>query len=189
MLKNQRPYAVFHFLCAVAMAIVAGLGTAAAQTSEPKTVADFLLLVPDRYMDGYDRGLREELVRGEHRGGVIDVPNGYISYDESDNPAGFEFAIFKKSNGRYLIAYSTGAFGDPELTKELGNWPVLHLLSYEGGKWRDVRQSVLPVAFNKKHSYLLPRKGKSIAVLDANGRKLYDLVWRNDRFQRQRPKR
>ena len=194
MTDNQRPNIIFRLLFAAAaiVAVAAGIGSAtpaAAQSPEPKTVADFLLLVPERYTVGHDRRFREELLRGEHRGGVIDIPNGYISYDASDNPSGFEFAIFKKSNGKYLVAYSTGAFGDPELSRELDKWPELYLLTYENGRWRDVRRSVLPVPFNRKHSYLLPRQGKSIAVIDDRGRKLYDLTWKNDRFRVSRPVR
>ena len=179
MIKNQRPNIIFHLLCAVTIAIAAGSATTAAQSSEPKTVADFLLLVPERYMDGYDLRLREELLRGDRRGVIVDIRNGYISYDESDNPAGFEFAIFKKSNGRYLVAYSTGAFGEPEL----GNDPTFFLLSYERGKWRDVTREILPVAFNKKLAYYLPRRGKSIEVWDGRGRKHYTLTWKKDRFR------
>jgi hypothetical protein len=162
--------------------IAPGSRTAVAQSSAPKTVADFLLLVPERYMVGYDLRFREELLRGEHRGVVVDIANGYISYDASDNPSGFEFAIFRKSNGKYLVAYSDGAFYDPEFGKELGNWPTLFLLSYEGGRWRDVTSASLPVAFDKKLAYMLPRRGRSIEVWDGRGRKLYTLTWRNDRF-------
>jgi hypothetical protein len=179
MTHRQTLYRIF----AVATAIIAGISTTAAQSSEPKTAADFLPLVPERYMDGYDRTFREELLRGEHRGAVIDIPNGYISYDASDNPEGFEFAIFKRRNGKYLVAYSTGAFGDAEWSKESGNWPAFYLLTYENGKWRDVRRSVLPVPFNKKHFYMLPRHGRTIGVIDLYGRKVYDLVWKNDRFR------
>ena len=177
MIKNQRPKIVFHLLCVLTIAIAAGSGTAAAQSSEPKTVADFLLLVPERYMEGYDRRLREELLRGERRGVVIDIRNGYISYDESDNPSGFEFAIFRKSNGSYLVAYSNGAFHDPEF----GNEPTLFLLSYEGGRWRDVTRATLPAGFDKKFAYKLPRRGRSIEAWGGRGRN-YTLTWRNDRF-------
>ena len=183
MIKNHRPDIIFHLLCAVTIAVAAGGGTAAAQTSEPKTVADFLLLVPERYMVGYDLRFRQEMLRGEHRGVVIDIPNGYISYDASDNPSGFEFAIFRKSNGRYLVAYSTGAFHDQEMAEELGNWPTLFLLSYEGGRWRDVTKSSLPVAYDRRHTYTLPRRGRRIEVWDGRGRKLYTLTWKNDRFR------
>lgn len=190
MTNRLRPSFILNLLLAAAIAVAAGSGSGvAAQSPEPKTVADFLLLVPERYTVGHDRRFREELLRGEHRGGVIDIPNGYISYDASDNPSGFEFAIFKKSNGKYLVAYSTGAFHDPELGKELGNWPVFYLLSYERGRWSDVTRSVLPVPFDKSLAYGLPRQGRSIGVWNARGRRLYDLTWRNDRFRVSRPVR
>ena len=183
MMKKRGVESIFRaLLWALAVAAAQAGGTAAAQTSEPKTVADFLLLVPERYVDGYDLRFREEMLRGERRGVVVDLRNGYISYDASDNPSGFEFAVFRKSNGQYLVAYSTGAFYDPEFSKETGNWPTLHLLSYEGGRWRDVTRDSLPVAFDKKLAYMLPRRGRGIAVVDARGRKLYTLTWKNDRF-------
>ena len=182
MINYRRPNLLFPFLCAVTCVIAVGSGTLAAQSPEPQTVADFLLLVPERYTVGYDLRLREELLRGDRRGVVVDIPNGYISYDESDNPSGFEFAIFRRSNGSYLVAYSTGSFHDPELGKELGNWPTLFLLSYERGRWRDVTRASLPVPFDKKLAYKLPRRGRGIEVWDGQGRKLYTLTWRNERF-------
>mgnify|MGYP003576098450 CR=1 FL=1 len=183
MIKHRRPDVFFRLLCAVTIAVAAGAGTAAAQSSGPKTVADFLLLVPERYMGGYDLRFRQELLRGEHRGVIVDIPNGYISYDASDNPSGFEFAIFRKSDGGYLVAYSDGAFHDQEMAEELGNWPTLLLLSYEGGRWRDVTRESLPVAYDKRLAYMLPRRGRGIAVWDGRGRRLYTLTWRNDRFR------
>jgi hypothetical protein len=190
MIKNRRANLLLRVLCVLTVALVAGVKAASAQPSEPKTVADFFLLVPERYMDGYDLRFRQEMLRGERRGVVVDIPNGYISYDASDNPSGFEFAIFRKSDGSYLVAYSTGAFYDPELGRELGNWPILYLLSYEGrGRWRDVTRASLPVAFDKKLAYKLPRRGRSIEVWDGQGRKHYTLTWRNDRFNLTRPAR
>jgi len=188
MIKHRRPDIFFRLLCAVTIALAVGVGTAAAQSTAPKTVADFLLLVPERYMDGYDLHLREELLRGERRGVVIDIPNGYISYDESDNPSGFEFAIFRKRNGSYIVAYSTGAFYDWDFGKEVGNWPTLFLLSYEGGRWRDVTRALLPAGFDGKLAYMLPRQGTSIGAMDERGRH-YTLTWRDDRFRLDRKAR
>lgn len=183
-IQNRRTNHISYVVCMLTVAIASGFGTAAAQSSEPRTVGDFLLLVPERYMEGYDLRFREELLRGEHRGVVIDIANGYISYDASDNPTGFEFSIFRKNNGRYIVAYSNGVsdnFDDDDYT--------LFLLSYEGGKWRDVTKALLPVPFNKKLSYKLPRRGRNIEVWDAEGRKLYTLTWRNDRFHLERAAR
>lgn len=187
--KTLRANLVCHVLCVLTFTIATGFAAVAAQSSGPKTVRDFLLLVPERYMDGYDLRFREELLRGEHRGVVVDIANGYISYDESDNPSGFEFAIFRKTDGRYIVAYSTGAFSDPVMHKELGNWPILFLLSYEGGKWRNVTKSLLPVPFNKRLAYMLPREGRSIGVTNEKGSLVYTLTWRNDRFHIKRAAR
>lgn len=153
------------------------------QRTEPRTVVDYFLLAPDVYLDGSDRWLREEMVRNGWLN-IVDVKNGYILYDASDNPSGFEFAIFRKSNGSYLVAYSDGIFSDPEFSAELGKEPDsrLFLLSYEAGRWHDVTKSVLPVKFDKRLVYKLPRRGRSIEVTDMQGRKLYTLTWRNDRF-------
>jgi hypothetical protein len=188
MIKNQRVSLIFHvFLCLVTVA-VAQSRTAAAQSPEPKTVADFFLLVPERYMVGYDLRLREELLRGEPTGTVVDIPNGYISWDASDNLEGFEFAIFRKNDGSYLVAYSNGAFGDAEMDEGLGNFPTLFLLSHEGGgRWRDVTRAFFPAGFDKKLYYTLPRQGRDIEVWDGRGRKLSTLRWENDRFRIRRP--
>lgn len=184
MIKNQRANLIFRVLCVLTVALGAGVKAASAQSSEPKTVRDFFLLVPERYMVGYDLRFREEMLRGERRGVIVDIANGYISYDASDNPSGFEFAIFRKNDGRYIVAYSDGVsdnFDEDNYT--------LFLLSYEGRKWRDVTKELLPVPFNKKLAYKLPRQGRSIEVWDVRERKLYTLAWRNDRFNLRRAAR
>ncbi len=183
-IKNRRADLISYVLCVSAVAVASGFGAAAAQSSEPKTVGDFFLLVPERYMVGYDLRFREEMLRGEHRGVVVDVENGFISYDASDNPTGFEFAIFRKNNGGYVVAYSDGVSDNFDV-----NDYTLFLLSYEGGRWRDVTKALLPVPFDRKLSYRLPRRGRSIEAWDAGGRKLYTLTWRNDRFHLKRAAR
>jgi hypothetical protein len=185
--KNSRAKTVFLILFLVTIAIPPGVGTGAAQASEasePRTVADFFLLVPERYI-GHGLSFREEMLRGEHRGVVVDIRNGYISYDASDNPSGFEFAIFRKSNGKYIVAYNnTGDDFDRE-----PKVPTLRLLSYEGGRWRDVTKVLLPVALDGKLGYTLPRTGRNIAVTDKRGSELNTLIWAKDRFRIKRPAR
>ena len=189
--KNHRPKIISLILCLVTIAIASRGSTAAAQSSKPKTVADFLLLVPERYMIGYDRRFREEMLRGEHRGVIIDIRHGYISYDASDNPSGFELAIFRKSNGRYIVAYNT--IGD-DFNWEPGDGASLRLLSFEGGRWRDVTRVLLPVELDGKLGYTLSRHGRNIAVTGEGGRELYTLTWAKDWFHikraaRRRPER
>lgn len=186
-MKKLRANLICRILCVLTIAIAPGVGASAAQASEPKTVADFFLLVPERYVGGYDRRFREEMLRGEHRGVVVDIPNGYISYDASDNPTGFEFAIFRKSNGRYIVAYSDGV--SDNFDWEVGDGYTFFLLSYEGGRWRDVTKESLPVAVNKRLAYMLPRHGRSIEVVGEGGRERYTLTWARDRFRIKRAAR
>lgn len=184
MTTNRRANLIFQVLCVVTIVTAPGFGTASAQSSEPKTVTDFFLLVPERYMEGYDLRFRQELLRGERGDAVVDIRHGYISWEAGDNPEEFAFAIFRRSNGRYIIAFSIGY--NPEY-QDSGS--ILFLLSYEGGKWRDVTRAMLPVAFDKKLTYKLPRQGRGIEVTNEAGRKLYTLTWANDRFRIKRAAR
>jgi hypothetical protein len=165
----------------LAIAIGAGIQASPAQSSHPKTVGDYFLLVPGKYFP-YGLSFRQELLRGRYRGGVVDIRNGYISWDASDAPDSFEFVIFRKSNGTYIVAYNDT--GD-DFDREDGN-SGLKLLSYERGTWRDVTQELLPVAMDKKLGYKLPRNGRSIEVTDDHARDLYTLTWANDRFRLKR---
>ena len=160
---------------------MAEIRTTATRSAEPRTVRDYFLLVPERYI-GYDRRFREELLGG-NPGAVVDIRNGYISYRATDNPESFEFALFRKSNSKYLIAFSVGFDPDfPETTSKL------LLLDYENGKWSDVTAGLLPVAFDRRLTYRLPRRGRKIIVTDERGREVYTLTWINDKFSIDRAK-
>jgi hypothetical protein len=182
--RNSKTQISFLMLCLVTIGIAPRVEMAAAQSHRPKTVADFFRLVPERYMIGYDQRFREELLRGEHRGVVVDIRNGYISYDASDNPTGFELAIFRKSNGSYIVAYNR--VGD-DFNWEPGDGATLRLLIYERGRWRDVSSQLLPVALDRRLGYTLPRRGRSIKV--EGGREIYSLTWSRDRFHIKRAAR
>ena len=176
---------VLHALRSVMVLIIAqGLGAATPQSPEPKTVADFFRLVPERYV-GYDRAFRDGLVRGERRGTVIDLPNGYIYWNASDNPEEFEFAIFRKRNGKYIVAFSI------PYDSQFPSASTLVLLSYDRGRWRNVTKALLPVKYDKTLTYGLPRHGRTIHVAGEWGRTRYKLIWANDGFtvSRPRPKR
>lgn len=175
MIKTRAPNLVFLALLWLALTGSAmTINASPAPSREPKTVADFFLLVPERYV-GYPSDFRQELLRGERRGTVIDIPNGYISWNASDNPEEFEFAIFRKSNGKYIVAFSSP--GDPGLFPSR-----FFLLSYDNGKWRNVTKALLPVAFDKRFDYKLPRRGRTISVI-RDWRERYHLTWTNDRFR------
>jgi hypothetical protein len=181
MTNQDRCALFFRILCVLTVATGAGAKASPPQPSHPKTVVDYFLLVPAKYFP-YDLSFRQELLRGQYRGGVVDIRNGYISWDASDAPDSFEFVVFRKSNGTSIVAYNdTGDDFDRE-PDDAG----LKLLSYEGGRWHDVTMALLPAAVNKKLSYKLPRNGRSIEVTDDQGRNIYTLEWANDRFQLKR---
>lgn len=175
MITYLRPNFVFlALLLFVLIGTAKTVNASAAPSREPKTVADFFLMAPEHVL-GYDLRFRQELLRGERRGAVIDIPNGYISWNASDNPEEFEFAIFRKSNGKYIVAFSS--LGEPDLYPSR-----FYLLSYDKGKWRDVTGALLPVAFDKRLDYKLPRRGRTI-VVTRDWRTRYHLTWANDRFR------
>lgn len=175
MRNNLRSNLIFVALFWLAMiAGVQGVRAESISNGEPKTVVDFFLLVPEHYV-GYPLDFRQELVRGERRGTVIDIKNGYISWNASDNPEEFEFTIFRKNNGKYIVAFSSP--GEAELFP-----PRFFLLSYDNGRWRDVTRQLLPVAYDKRADYKLPQRGRSI-VVSRNWRARYRLTWKNDRFR------
>jgi hypothetical protein len=179
--QDRRATLIFRILCVFAVVTGAGVQASPAQSSHPKTVGDYFLLVPEKYFP-YDLSFRQEPLRGQYRGGIVDIRNGYISWDASDAPDSFEFTIFRKRNGTFIVAYNDT--GD-DFDQEPGNAGLM-LLSYESGRWRDVTRALLPVAVDRKLGYKLPRNGRSIEVTDAQGRNLYTLTWANDRFHLKR---
>ena len=159
--------------------LVAALALAyepAAAPPQPKTVVDFFLLVPDQYLPYYDLEFRKEFVQGKRRGTIIDVPHGFLSWDASDSSEYFEFAIFKKSDGGYVIAYSS------PYDSQGPNYSDFLLLSYKEGKWRDVTKALLPVPHDRELTYGLPREGREIFVASEDASVRYVLAWTGDRF-------
>ncbi len=112
---------------------------------------------------------------------TVDVPNGYIRYQASDNPEQFEFVIFRKNNGQYLVAFSVPY--DPLSFPEQGLSQLI-LLDYRQGQWRDVTREMLPIPLDQTLTYRLPRVGRDIVVVNRFQEELYRLRWQNDLFVR-----
>lgn len=170
------------FIAAVVAFVIVGapVATISAEAPAPKNVADYFLLMPEKYMPYYDLRFRQELLRGERRGAIIDIRNGFISWDASDSTEYFEFAIFRRSSGDHVVAYSV-PYDD-----QFPDASTFLLLSYENGSWRNDTNKLLPVKYDNTRSYKLPRHGSAIDVFAADGTKLYTLVWSKDRFVKQR---
>ena len=171
-LMNSRSIKTSLILLSLCFSIV--VPAAVAQSATPKTVKDYFLAVPEEYL-GFSKAEREALLKGP--GIIVDIKNGYLSYNASDNPEEFELTLLKQTDGTYIVAISIDA--DPDFDSK----SILHLLKYAEGQWSDVTNEVLTVPFNDRYIYALPRIGTTIKVTTMKGKKLYDLVWVNNKFK------
>ena len=151
--------------------------SARAQATDPRTVQDYFLLLPERYA-GISRARREEMLRSGNV--TVDLRNGYISYQDSaeDRSA---IALFRRPDGSHLIAV-TYLGPDLRVNPNFEEVSRISFLRYANGRWSDVTRSTLPIPFNSRLTYELPRYGTTIKVTGRRGQRAYDLVWANGRF-------
>jgi hypothetical protein len=148
----------------------------AACTPSRKTIADYVLLLPDKYAPEWSPAERKL-----HRGEVdIDVKHGYAEFSDYAESR-TTLALFSKPDGSAMIASSFSgtifpANREPEDISELNFWIC------KAGKLVDVTQEVLPVKVNKDFEYKLPRIGTTIVVLQPQTGRLYSLVWKKGKF-------
>jgi len=161
-------------------------------TGEPRTVMDFFEKLPEKYfvLEGCDHETDKDCKKAraeylKNLPGVVDIRNGYFKGGCDGGQSCVEMAIFKRSDGSYLIGLAT--------MHEMGS--DFHFLDYAGGAWRDASSEV--PEFGPKHWYQLPRVGTTMTVFERKitekgddyevtekGRKLYDLVWKDGKFTR-----
>jgi hypothetical protein len=146
-------------------------------TSNPKTVLDYYLLLPLGYAGVEDEARakhrRQEFLDSLHYGSILDIPNDYIRYKGDSGWPNICVALFRHS-GRVLIAVFDYGYD--------GSDPGLNLLRYESGKWRDVTEAMLPPGLGPHDNYELPRYGTTIPVANRQETKRGYLKWRNGAF-------
>ena len=120
---------------------------------------------------------------------IEDAANGYMAgADTEEDPqySSFEMAIFKRSDGTYLVGFHSEALA----------WSDYYFLDYRNGKLKNISLNI--PQYSQVNVYELPRKGTTIHVYRkkydhpgrplgientvSKGGKLYDLVWQNDKF-------
>lgn len=146
-----------------------------AYTSEPRSVLDYYLLLPDKYFEA-DKEQRVKWMLDPKRGAIVDVKNGYLYAPGDGAQTSVYVCLFRRTDGNYLIAVKTHASDSTEYT-------YLDLYVYENGRFLDVTQAMLPVAVNEELIYEMPRYGTTIKVKSKRGRKVYELVWAKDKFR------
>ena len=148
------------------------------QSTRPQTVLDYYMLLPDRYFEA-NREQRLHWMLDPKRGAIVDIRNGYLYAPGDGAQTDIYVCLFMRSNGKYLIAVNyndkTGVFES-----------FLDFYVYHDGRLRNMSRSVLPVAFNKRLYYELPRYGTTIVVTNKAGKRLYDLVWARNVFKLKR---
>ena len=146
----------------------------AAQSSQPRTVLDYYLLLPEKYFEA-DKEQRVKWMLDPGRGAVVDVKNGYIYAPGDGAQTSIYVCLFKRPHGFPLIAVKSHESDTNEYTH-------LNFYEYKNGALVEVKKGVLPVKINENFKYELPRYGRTIEVKDEHGRKVYSLNWSGRRF-------
>lgn len=189
------------FLLVAATALTFGAATISAQKKPPRTVEDFYLLLPAKYI--------QPLAAAKDRRKLIktrDVANGYLYLSGAsampDWEGWAEIALFKKSNGEYVVGVVDGSCATM-------CYSGIEFLEYQNGKWTEVTSRVLPdisermvlekykklfpedTDYNAENppylNYELPRKGTTVVVnaneAGADNTPLFELIWTGAKFE------
>jgi hypothetical protein len=145
------------------------------QPSQPRTVVDYYLLLPDKYFE-VDREQRTKWMLDQKWGAIVDVRNGYIHARGDGAQTSLYVRLFRKAGGGYLIAVKSYASDSQDYT-------YLDFYVYENRMLTNVTKRVFPIPANDELKYELPRYGRTIKVSTQNGRRVFDLLWTGSRFR------
>ena len=160
-------------------------------TSQPKTVRDFFMLLPEKYftLEGCERAKDKDCRKAKINylktfAEIEDTKNGYLKGGCDGGQSCLEMALFKRPDGTYIIGLSTFA----EMMNDY------YFLEYKNGNWANISAEIVP-QFSKKNMYELPRYGTTVKVfakkiieetkdyeISDKGEKLYDLEWKDGKF-------
>ncbi|MEK7723123.1 MAG: hypothetical protein AAB336_02135 [Acidobacteriota bacterium] len=168
-----------------------------AQNPEPKTVTDFFYLLPEKHFAPFEDGNGKKQNLKDFRKSIIkiaDNKNGFLRLESFQWEGWAEVAIFKKTNGKYIVGVIENGCG-PVCGSDV------FFYSYENKKWSDVTTQVLPKITEtqfaeayKRHKtteedetgiiYELPRVGKTIKVRTDGGKNIvfFELTWNGSKF-------
>lgn len=165
--------------------------TAATQTKQPRTVRDFFNILPQKYfrLEGCEPAKDKncERARREYVETYLeteDTANGYWKSGCDGGQSCLRMALFKRPDASYVVAVHT--LNEADETN--------YFLEYKNGKWTDLAAQIVP-EFSTKNIYELPQKGTTVTVFKKNylepefserGAKIYDLIWKDGKFQRQK---
>ena len=172
--------------------------------AHPTTVTDFYLALPggvngiqgsqDAELPGFEndfffysneRNQSRDAIR-KYRKSVIkieDVKNGYLRLESNDWKGYAEIAIFKRTDGTYVVAISQVACA------AFCRGGVI-FATYKSGRWENVTKQVFPHSEQSENYYQLPREGTSIVLICGDksskscvfGGELAEFQWNKEKF-------
>lgn len=165
----------------VVKAQTAKVAKVSAVTKTPRTVVDFFMLLPNKYVNNYSAAARQKQLKN----GTTDAANGYLEvFGQSDAEKNIYIAIFKKDAGGYLVTVAAGNYASAKVSD-------YYFLEYNNQKWTDVSKQVLPADFkvadfydkeaNNIYPCELPRYNRTINCRDKDSKLTY-LGWTGSEF-------
>ena len=145
-----------------------------AQSSTPKTVFDYYLMLPEKYFEA-DKEQRVKWMLDSRRGAVVDRKNGYIFAPGDGAQTSVFVCLFNRPRRSPLVAVKS-------YESDTDQYTHLDFYEYKAGALVEFKRRVLPVKVNEEFKYEMPRYGKSIQVRDRRGRRIYRLIWSGRRF-------
>jgi len=146
-----------------------------AQTTQPHTVRDYYLLLPDKYFEA-NQQQRVKWMLDPKRGAIVDAKHGYLFAPGDGAQMSLVVCLFKNHDGTYTTGVDATYSEDSVFSR-------LSFYHYVNGGLVDVTKSIVPVTLPEEHWYEMPRCGRTIKVATQKRRHLYDLVWNGRRFQ------
>lgn len=185
----------------VAALLIFGASAVAAQKKTPRTVEDFYLLLPAKYVQPLAATKdRRKLIK------TLDVANGYLYLSGetamNDWEGWAEIALFKKTGGDYVVGVVDGECATM-------CYSGVEFLEYKNGKWTEITNRILPKIsdeivlkryrelfpdsgeYDRENppylNYALPRRGTTVVVnlneAGADNTPLFELIWTGAKFE------
>ena len=156
----------------VRLGVVGYVPVHAAPAAQPVTVTDYFLRLPPKYFE-ITQAQRKDMAGDENSHKILDVKHDYLYVGGDGAQPSLTVALFR-SHGIVTVAVLDSGY-DP-------NIPTLDFLRYQNGRWLNVTRHVLPLPFDYRLAYFLPRRGTTIRVCNSRGRTVYNLLWKQGRF-------
>ncbi len=172
----------------VVLMIVCFAASSSGQSKSDNTLRNIFKLIPSDYFSIYccdekPDGFIKKYVT------VEDAANGYMAgADTEEDPqySSFQMKLFKRSEDLYVVGFHSESL----------KWSDYYFLDYSNGKLKNISKTI--PQYSMANIYEFPRIGTTIKVYRkkydspgqplgvdnsvSKGRKLYDLVWENEKF-------